>query len=69
MEIRQEDEHKGKKVFDMKNHSNMENLPIIVTPFYDMAFIRHFFAKCKIENDVIRIDDIIEYVLNGENGC
>lgn len=69
VEMRQEDKYKGKMVFDMKNHSNMENLPIVVTPFYDMAFIRHFFRKCKIENEMIRMDDIVEYVLNGENGC
>lgn len=66
VEMRQTEEYKGKKVFDMKSYSNMENIPIIVTPFYDMAFIRHFFTKCKIKNSIIRINDIVEYVLNGE---
>lgn len=50
----------------MEHYEDMENIPIIIIPSYDSAFIRHFFSKCKIANQVIMIDDIIRYVLNKE---
>lgn len=60
------DEYNGKKVYDMEHYEDMEDIPIIIIPSYDSAFIRHFFSKCKIANQVIMIDDIIRYVLNKE---
>lgn len=66
VENRRMKEYKGKKVFDMKNFIGMEDIPIVITPSYDITFIRHFFRKCKIKNRVILIDYIIEYVLNKE---
>ena len=60
------DEYNGKKVYDMEHYEDMENIPIIIIPSYDSAFIRHFFSKCKIANQIIMIDDIIRYVLNKE---
>lgn len=42
----------------------MRNIPIVVTPSYDLTLIRHFFRKCDIKNEIILIDDIVNYVLD-----
>lgn len=69
VEIRSMEKYNGRKVFDMKDYEDIkERVPIVITPSYDMAFIKHFFKKCHIKNEVIMIDDIVKYVLNkGEN--
>lgn len=67
LENKNNDSYNGKKVYDMKECEGMENIPIIITPSYDVAFIKHFFTKCNIKNEMILIDDIVKYVLNKEN--
>lgn len=64
VEKRQQEKYNGKKVYDMRDYKGLEDFPIVITPSYDMAFIRHFFSKCKIENEVILIDDVVKYALD-----
>lgn len=61
-------EYRGKKVYDMRNYKGMEDVPVIVTPSYDIAFIKHFFKKCGIKNEVILIEDVVKYVLGEGRG-
>ncbi len=65
VEMRKMAVYNGRNVFDMKNYEGIEeNVPIVITPSYDLAFIKHFFKKCHIKNEVIAIDDIVKYVIN-----
>lgn len=65
VEIRKAKEYNGKNVFDMRNYEGIEeNIPIVITPSYDLKFIEHFFKKCHIKNEVILIDNIVKYAIN-----
>lgn len=68
VENKTEQKYCGIKIFDMKDNEGMESIPIVVTPSYDIAFIRHFFTKNNIKNEIILIEDILEYVFknNGD---
>ena len=64
VENRKNEKYKGRRVYDMDNYEGIKDIPIIVTPSYDIAFIKHFFEKCIIENEIILIDDVVEYAIN-----
>lgn len=64
VENRLREKHNGRKVYDMKDYIGLENIPIIITPSYNMPFIRHFFRKCNIKNKIILIDDVVKYILD-----
>lgn len=57
-------EYRGKKVYDMTDCAGLEDIPIVITPSYDIAFIRHFFKKCNISNEIILIEDVVKYALD-----
>lgn len=62
VERRWTEEYMGRTVYDMQHFQGMENIPIIITPSYDIELIRHCFRKCNITNSLILIDDIVDYV-------
>ena len=66
VESRKSEEYKGKKVFDMEHCDNLDNIPIVITPSYDLMLIGHLFEKHRIENRIILIEDVVGYVLNKE---
>lgn len=66
VENKQTDVYDGKTVYDMKDFDGMKDIPIVVTPSYDIAFIRHFFRKCNIKNKVIMINEVVRYSFDKE---
>lgn len=66
VENKRVDEYNERKVYDMREYDGMSNIPIVITPSYDIALIKHFFRKCNIKNKIILIDDVVKYVLVGK---
>lgn len=66
VENKRVDEYNERKVYDMREYDGMSNIPIVITPSYDIALIKHFFRKCDIKNKIILIDDVVKYVLVGK---
>ncbi len=64
VENKQTDVYNGKTVYDMKSFDGMKDIPIVVTPSYDIAFINHFFKKCNIKNSVVMINEVVQYSFN-----
>lgn len=51
-----------REVVGIKQAKNLKEVPIVVTPSYDISLIRFLFRKLGIKNKVILIDEIVEYV-------
>ena len=42
---------------------DLENIPIVITPSHSSDVIQYIFKKNKIENPIISINDIVDYVV------
>nr|WP_300841146.1 hypothetical protein [uncultured Acetatifactor sp.] len=54
---------KGMEVYDMSDDVDLENIPIVITPSHSSDVIQYIFKKNKIENPIISINDIVDYVV------
>lgn len=56
---------KGLEVYDMGDGVDLDKIPIVITPSHASGVIQYVFKKNKIENPIILINDIVDYVMEG----
>lgn len=68
VEAKTKQEFCGREVYDMEDDLELDDIPIVITPAYDIRLITHLFRKKNIHNKVILIDEVLEYCIEEKYG-
>lgn len=60
VQLKNEEKFLNNIVYDMQDEFVLEDIPIVITPAYDIIYIKHLFRKKGIENELIMLDDILK---------
>lgn len=60
VQLKNEEKFLNNIVYDMQDEFVLKNIPIVVTPAYDITYIKHLFRKKGIKNELIMLDDILK---------